>query len=271
MRTPGRVDAAKILAGPVIAFADVCRYALAMVNTDIVFVLEGVQKSRVSGPGYALDIPCLTVRRGEAVAITGPSGSGKSTALDILGMALQPDAAGRFTLHTGDTVTDVAACWRGGDQNTLAALRLRHMGYVLQTGGLLPFLSARGNMELTAMLNGRADARARVEALAERLGIARLLDSMPGRLSIGERQRVAIGRALASGPDVILADEPTAALDPYHAGAVLDMFLEAARDMGVTLIMVTHDQDIVRERGLKEWRIRVTPEADGLSRAVLEA
>ncbi len=242
-----------------------------MCPEDLLFSLEGVAKTRSTGPGYALHIPCLRIAAGETLAITGPSGSGKSTALDILGMALQPDSAGVFTLNVDGRVADVAACWKRGDQDTLAALRLRHMGYVLQTGGLLPFLSARANMELTARMNGLPEARDQVERLAASLGISRLLDAMPGQLSVGERQRVAIARALASRPAVILADEPTAALDPYHADAVLDIFLESVNQLGVTLIMVTHDQDIVRERGLKELRIAVFPEADGTSKAVLEA
>ncbi len=248
----------------------VCAYVQAMTDTDRLFILEDVWKTRTSGPGYALHIPQLRIARGETVALTGPSGSGKSTALDILGMALRPDRAARFVLDAGNGHTDVAACWRAGDQNTLASLRLNTMGYVLQTGGLLPFLSARDNMELTARLNGAPDTREYVEHLAAVLGIERLLDSMPGTLSVGERQRVAIGRALASRPAVILADEPTAALDPRHAAAVLDIFLESVRAMRVTLIMVTHDQDIVKERGLKELNISVMSEKSGLSKAVLE-
>ena len=239
-------------------------------DTEI-FRLLNVGKARLNGPGYELVIPQLRIMAGETVAITGPSGCGKSTALDILGMALQPDRAERFVLNVGGKPADVADCWSRGDQDSLAALRLRHMGYVLQTGGLLPFLSARDNMELTARLNGVADACNRVEELAGSLGIARLLESMPGQLSVGERQRVAIIRALASGPAVILADEPTAALDPYHAGTVLDMFLQAVSDLGVTLIMVTHDQDTVRNRGLKELKIHIVPDNNGASRAVLEA
>ena len=236
-----------------------------------IFSLHGVEKNRSSGPGYTLHIPDLQIMAGGTLAITGPSGSGKSTALDILGMALQPDQAERFVLNVGGKAADVADCWNRGDQDTLATLRLRHMGYVLQTGGLLPFLSARDNMEMTARLKGVADVRDRVEKLAGSLGIARLLGAMPGQLSVGERQRVAIIRALASGPAVILADEPTAALDPYHAGTVLDMFLQAVNDLGVTLIMVTHDQDTVRSRGLKELKIHIVPDNNGASRAVLEA
>jgi putative ABC transport system ATP-binding protein len=235
-----------------------------------VFTLRGVRKSRPGGSGYALDIPDLTIMPGETVAITGPSGSGKSTALDVLGMILRPDAAECFRLSVRGETADVAACWRLGRQDALAALRLRHMGYVLQTGGLLPYLNVRQNMGIAASINGMPDAGRQVSELAAALDIERLLEAMPGILSIGERQRVAIGRALASRPAVILADEPTAALDPCHAGAVLDMLLEGARSLQVTLVLVTHDQELVRSRALRNVRIEVR-QTDGLSLAVLGA
>ena len=241
-----------------------------MAAVQPIFSLQGVSKVRAQGPGYALDIARLEIMPGESIAVTGPSGSGKSTALDILGMVLRPDTAETFRLHVAGESVDVAECWQRGEQDRLAALRLRHMGYVLQTGGLLPFVNVRRNMALTAEVNGLPGMAAHVRELADMLGIGRLLDSMPGTLSIGERQRVAIGRALASKPAVILADEPTAALDPHHAGAVLDMFLEAVNSLGVTLILVTHDQDIVRDRRLKELRITILPRPDGVSHAVLE-
>jgi putative ABC transport system ATP-binding protein len=239
------------------------------------FHLESVSKTRARGSGYTLDIVRLDIMPGETVAVTGASGSGKSTALDMLGMALRPDAAAAFTLCVAGESVDVAACWRRGDQDRLAALRLRHMGYVLQTGGLLPYVTVRRNMALAASVNGLPDSAERVRDLADLLGIKNLLDAMPGTLSIGERQRVAIGRALASKPAVILADEPTAALDPRHADTVLDLFLEAVNSLGVTLVLVTHDERIVarivRSSRAKEARIASPAGPDGASRAVLEA
>jgi len=241
-----------------------------MTTDSPLFTLHNVRKARAQGPGYALDITHLEIMPGETIAVTGASGSGKSTALDILGMALRPDTAETFRLRVAGENVDVARCWQRSEQDRLAALRLRHMGYVLQTGGLLPFVNVRRNMALTAEVNGLQGSAAQVRELANMLGIGRLLDSMPGRLSVGERQRVAIGRALASKPAVILADEPTAALDPHHAGAVLDMFLEVVASLGVTLILVTHDQNIVRSRRFKELRITILPQPNGASRAVLE-
>lgn len=241
----------------------------------ILFKLEGVRKIRASKqehiPGYILEIPKLEIQAGDTVAITGQSGSGKSTALDILGMALLPDAVENFLLDLGEQKIDVAACWTLKQQDRLAALRLQYVGYVLQTGGLLPFLTVRQNMELSAALKKSADREEYVLELARELGISRLLDVKPGQLSIGERQRVAIGRALAHRPQVILADEPTAALDPLHADKVLDLFLGAVNNLGVTLILVTHARNIVKNRRLKELNICIQQNEDGLARAVLES
>ena len=238
--------------------------------SEPLFSLTEVTKTRRQGPGYALHISRLVIQPGETIAITGPSGCGKSTALDIMGMALQPDTAREFYLRVGGQEVDVAKCWQKGQQDRLANLRLKYLGYVLQTGGLLPFLNVRQNMELTASINNLPGRDNHVRELAAALNIERLLDSMPGKLSIGERQRVAICRSLAGRPAVIMADEPTAALDPIQAEIVLDMFLNAVRTMGVTLILVTHNHDIVKSRQLKEIRITLEPQPDGVSRAILE-
>lgn len=238
---------------------------------DPLFSIRTLCKRREQGAGYVLSVPELDIMPGEKIGITGPSGSGKSTVLDMLGMALRPDGAERFFFRP-DPVrppVDVPAAWRNGGQKRLDDLRLRYMGYVLQTGGLLPFLTARGNMELAARALGQPDRRAVVEELAARLGITRLLEVMPERLSVGERQRVAIGRALASRPRVILADEPTAALDPMHAGAVLELLLEAVEVSGITLILVTHDPEVVRRSGLRELTVFPQPGKGGSVAAVL--
>lgn len=241
-------------------------------NPGLLFSVRKLCKRRDQGAGYALSVPALDIAPGEKIGITGPSGSGKSTILDMLGMALRPDGAERFFFQPDPACppVDVFDAWRNGGQNRLDELRLRYMGYVLQTGGLLPFLTARANMELAARALGRPDRRAVVEELAARLGVERLLEVMPERLSVGERQRIAIGRALASRPRVILADEPTAALDPMHAGIVLELLLEAVEVSGITLILVTHDPNVVRRGGLRELIVSPQPENGGSVSAVLE-
>ena len=125
-----------------------------------------------------------------------------------------------------------------------------HLGYVLQTGGLLPFLSARDNILLPCRCLGSMGCRLEaVWNMATALGIDRLLLQMPASLSVGERQRVAIARALAHGPAIVLADEPTAALDPDQSRKVLGIFADLARQQGTTVIMVSHDPQMAREAG----------------------
>jgi len=234
--------------------------------------IRDVRFTRAGGGGYTLSLPALDIRAGEKIALTGPSGCGKSTALDLLGMVLRPDAAGEFLFFPpGREPQDVAACWRAGQRDRLAALRQRHMGYVLQTGGLLPFLRVSENMELSARALNLPDRRERVREIAHTLGIAHKLQAMPGELSIGERQRVAIGRALAGRPDVLLADEPTASLDPGHAAVVLEMLLEAVATYAVTLVLVTHSPEIVQAAHLREYRIRLErQEEDGVTAVLSE-
>lgn len=240
-------------------------------NPGLLFSVRKLCKRREQGAGYALSVPALDIAPGEKIGITGPSGSGKSTVLDMLGMALRPDSAERFLFQPDSArpPVDVFAAWGNGGQNRLDDLRLRYVGYVLQTGGLLPFLTARANMELAARALGLPDRRAVVEELAVRLGVERLLEVMPERLSVGERQRVAIGRALALRPRVILADEPTAALDPMHAGAVLELLLEAVEVSGITLILITHDPNVVRRGGLRELTVFLQSGKGGSVSAVL--
>ena len=183
------------------------------------------------------------------LALTGPSGCGKSTALDVLAGILRPDDGdgSRFLLHTADGETDMLALWRAGRLDALARLRGKHLGYVLQTGGLLPFLSARDNILLPCRCLGIMGRRLEaVWNMATALGIDRLLLQMPASLSVGERQRVAIARALAHGPAIVLADEPTAALDPDQSRKVLGIFADLARQQGTTVIMVSHDPQMAR-------------------------
>ncbi|HAU4904600.1 TPA: MacB family efflux pump subunit, partial [Aeromonas hydrophila] len=181
----------------------------------------------------------LTIARGEMVAIVGASGSGKSTLLNILGCLDQPSegsyrVAGR---ETGRLTTDA-----------LATLRREHFGFIFQRYHLLGDLSARGNVALPALYAGLAgDARkARAESLLQRLGLGSRLDYKPSQLSGGQQQRVSIARALINGGQVILADEPTGALDSQSGAEVLDI-LGALHRQGHTLVLVTHDMVIAEQ------------------------
>lgn len=202
---------------------------------------------RGTGPGaFRMEAPSLTLERGEAVAVTGPSGCGKSTLLDVLGLVLRPQDGGTFQFDG----CDVAALWRQGAANALSGLRAARLGYVLQTGGLLPFLSVRANIGLSLKLLGAKDDGLR-ELLIEALGLSPLLDKMPRALSIGERQRVAIARALAHRPALLLADEPTSSLDPANADTVMRLLLQLVSSLGISAVVVSHDWDLMRRFGLR--------------------
>ncbi len=211
------------------------------------------------GNRFELEVDAFDVRRGDALALVGPSGSGKSTMLDLLALTLRPSRLDRFVLgtRTGEKI-DIGALWRNRDEDRLTATRAEHVGYVLQQGGLLPFLSVRQNMGLGQAVLGRPDP-ARIEALAERLEIAALLDRAPATLSVGQRQRVAIGRALAHRPEIVLADEPTASVHPALADTVLALLIEQARRDDTALILATHDPDRAQRHGFEIVRMVIEP------------
>lgn len=213
--------------------------------------LEGLVKTRSQNESvFELRVPRFTVRPGQMVAVIGESGCGKSTLLDTLALVMAPTRVGRFEISPSESglPCDVAALWARDDEEALSALRRDLFGYVLQTGGLLPFLSVRQNICLPARIKGANIAASRLEALAGRLGVAGCLDRMPGALSIGQRQRVAILRALAHQPRLVLADEPTAAVDKTRARAIMDDMHRLARDESVAVVVVTHDVDLVMDR-----------------------
>ncbi|HEK1766759.1 ABC transporter ATP-binding protein [Pseudomonas putida] len=221
--------------------------------------LQGVHKTRGR---YRLEIGDLRLGAGERVALVGPSGCGKSTLLDLLALVLAPDAADAFTLELEGSVQDVAGLWRGRRLDRLAALRSRHLGYVLQAGGLLGFLDVRGNIRLPRQLLGLADDGG-VERLAAALDVSDQLDKRPAALSLGQRQRVSCARALAHAPSLLLADEPTAALDPINAERVMQLLLRQAEAHRVTCIIATHDETLARDAGLRVLRMHCRRDAEG--------
>ncbi|WP_243383560.1 ABC transporter ATP-binding protein [Geothrix alkalitolerans] len=181
----------------------------------------------------------LTVAKGEFVALIGPSGSGKSTLMAILG-CLDLPTEGTYTLD-GRQVQGLS----GGE---LARIRNEKVGFVFQSYNLLPKASIARNVELPMLYAGvgRKERRERAMALLEKVGIADKADKLPGTLSGGQRQRVAVARALANEPALLLADEPTGALDSRTGAEVLDLFRELHRQ-GNTLLLVTHDPSIAAQ------------------------
>jgi putative ABC transport system ATP-binding protein len=164
---------------------------------------------------------------------------------------------------------DVGALWHAAAADALGALRSRHIGYVLQHGGLLPYLSVRENIELSRRLLAMPPADV-AEALAERLGIRAQLDKLPDALSVGQRQRAAIARALAHEPPIVIADEPTAALDPANAERIFALLVELTEALGVTLIIATHAQGLAQRAGLTLVPHRATAADDRVTTVTVE-
>ncbi|MGF1476561.1 MAG: ABC transporter ATP-binding protein [Geminicoccaceae bacterium] len=202
------------------------------------------------GKAFRVSVPSLDVMPGDALAIVGPSGSGKSTILDMLAGILRPMGAAGFRFQAAEGHGDLFAFWQRGDGDGLRDYRARMIGYVMQTGGLVPFLSIADNVALPFWRDG-SEKQSGVTTILRELGIDRLAQQMPKRVSVGERQRAAIARALVARPPLILADEPTAALDSDTADTVMALLTRAARQRSAALVLVTHDPDLAERHGLK--------------------
>jgi lipoprotein-releasing system ATP-binding protein len=198
---------------------------------------RGVTRTLPEGATLVRDVS-LSVGRGEFVAVTGPSGSGKSSLLYLLGLLDRP-TSGQVLLEGRDTARLSAP--------EMAALRLARLGFVFQFHFLLPEFSALDNVLIPIRRLGRlrgSAARDRAMALLAAFGLAEAAGKMPDQLSGGMRQRVAVARALANDPVLLLADEPTGNLDTANAAAVFDSFARLAAEEGRTVIVVTHDPDL---------------------------
>jgi len=211
-----------------------------------VIEVRSVSRKYDEGPP-ALDDITLTVEPGEALAILGPSGSGKSTMLNLIAALDRPDA-GRVTVAGVrlDNLGEAAA----------ARYRRAHVGMIFQFFNLLDDLTVADNVVLPAQLAGmgRAEARKRAASLLEALGIARHAGAYPGRLSGGQRQRVAVARALMNKPTLLLADEPTGALDSASGEDVRRLLIELNGE-GQTLILVTHDETLAAKCATRTVRL----------------
>ena len=209
-----------------------------------------VEHATVSGPVRALDEVSFAVEAGSSVAITGPSGSGKSTLLGVLGGLALPSSG---TVRVGGEELSSLPERRRSD------FRRTHVGLVYQADNLLPFLTVVENVSLQLALEGAAADLDRPRHLLDKLGLAGEAHRLPDHLSGGQRQRAAVARAVVHRPEVILADEPTGALDAANAAGVIDLLLEVQREIGATLVMVTHDRDAAsrmdRRIGLHDGRV----------------
>ena len=205
--------------------------------------MRGIVKSFYVGTPNELEILHgidLTIRRGEFVSIVGASGSGKSTLMNIIG-ALDHQTAGDYILD-GVPMTEMSS-------NRLSDLRSEKIGFVFQTFNLIPRSTALGNVELPMLYAGvpRAERRRRALALLELVGMSDRARHRPNELSGGQKQRVAIARAMANDPAILLADEPTGALDSSTGRMVMDIFHRLHRDQGKTIVLITHNNDLAEE------------------------
>jgi putative ABC transport system ATP-binding protein len=212
-----------------------------MPGADPLVELKGISKHFGEGETRvdALRDVTLSVGTGEVVGLLGPSGSGKTTLLNVIGAILEPDEG--WMKLDGEVVYDDR--WLKRD---LRRLRLDKIGFIFQTHNLLPFLNATDNVAVVLQLAGlsRKDGIRRSEELLDYLQVGHRKHAMPSQLSGGEAQRVAIARALANSPRIILADEPTAALDSERAGIVMDLLRKLALEREAAIIAVTHDEKI---------------------------
>jgi putative ABC transport system ATP-binding protein len=233
-------------------------------------ILLAEQLEKTFGGGSAAGVTAvrgvdLAVEEGEFVAITGASGSGKSTLLHMLGGITRP-SAGRVLLEGVDLATL--------DDDALAEIRRRRIGFVFQRYNLLPELSLAENVALPLVLDGVSEARCRDAArqALEAVGMAHRAEHRPDALSGGEQQRGAVARALVTDPAILLADEPTGALDSVNSANVLELLQRLVRDRHQTVILVTHDPGIAAAAGrivrMKDGRVAaITPGAAAVGAA----
>lgn len=212
---------------------------------------------------FVLETGTLEIAAGEAFGLSGGSGTGKTLLLEVLGLLRRPDPGGRFVLQAEGRDIDLRA-----DPSDAARLRGRYFGFVPQAGGLLPFLTVAENIALGQKIT-RAQDSAWIAALIARLGLSGLEALTPSALSIGQRQRVSIARALAHKPVFVIADEPTAALDPEAAEQAMGLLIEAAHQGGAAVIVSSHDLGLLDRFSMSRLHLSLAPTEGNLVRSVL--
>lgn len=212
-----------------------------IIRLEDIYKTYGIEDTLVK----ALDGVNLTIEEGEYCSIMGPSGSGKSTAMNIIGCLDQP-TSGHYYLDKLDVSTVADA--------ELAGIRNRKLGFVFQQFHLLPQLTALENVMLPMVYGGLSgpERKERAEVALEKVGLTNRMANRPNQLSGGQQQRVAIARAIVNQPRVLLADEPTGALDSRTTQEVMDIFTEL-NETGITIVMVTHEPDVAKQTKRIVW------------------
>lgn len=202
--------------------------------------LENVSKVYGAGENElkALDKVNITIRKGESVAVVGPSGCGKSTMLHIIGGVDSP-TGGKVCIE-GKDIT-------GLKDEEMSIFRRRKIGFVFQSYHLIPVLTVEENMQMPVLLDHRNPDKEYTEYVLEMLGLKDRRKSLPSQLSGGQQQRVAIARALANRPSILLADEPTGALDSKNGEEVMALLQHSVKELNQTLVLITHNVDLARE------------------------
>lgn len=222
-----------------------------------------------AGAQFDLQVPRLELERGKFYGVVGRSGSGKSTMLDLLAMVAKPTEVHAYQLGLEDRAIDLADMVLKDDDQRISSVRLNHFGYVLQTGGLFSFLTVGENLRLPFMLSERAVDEEHLQRLVALYDIGDHLHKKPSALSGGQRQRVSILRALCLRPTIVLADEPTASVDENMADKIVADLKRLAAEQGVTVVMVSHDLELVRKFADAVVTLRPEVVAEGQVRTVV--
>lgn len=225
-----------------------------------VFRLRDVVKTHSGGgASFRLTIRQLDITRGDRLAFIGESGSGKSTLLELLALLMRPDRCEEFSFQpqTSGPVHDLAAEWHLNHTDAFTDWRGRHLGYIMQTGGLLPYLTVQENIELPLRLLQLPLADT-ARHWASKLAISAQLGKLPAMLSVGQRQRAEVARALVHGPAILIADEPTSAVDPINAERMVELLCSLSDEFNVTLLLATHAQRLAQQFGFRMIEHRIS-------------
>lgn len=216
--------------------------------------IEQIQFQRRASSGdrnalFSLEAPRFSLDRGQRIALAGPSGSGKTTLLRLLALTLRPASAARFVVNPADGApVDVVAAWARGDARALDRLRARFVGASRHGGDTPSFLTARDAVLVRMRLAGRHVRKESAEETLEKVGLGSFSRRTPGHVSQGQRQRVGVASALCHSPSVVIADEPTAALDGDNAERVMSVLAETA-DLDAGVVISTHDPMLAQRHG----------------------